>query len=66
MCRATPTSVAAMRVRLGDFKRNSYEDGQYVEMNVTTIYRHTDFVPQGKNPAVHTYIHKLNVYVLKK
>jgi len=51
---ATPTSVAALRVRLGDFKLNSYEDGQYVERNVTTIYRHTEFIPQTtKNPAIH-------------
>ncbi|OXA42972.1 Venom serine protease Bi-VSP [Folsomia candida] len=50
---STPASVAALRVRLGDFKLNTNEDGQYVEKNVTTVYRHTDFQPQGKNPAVH-------------
>lgn len=44
--------MAALRVRLGDFKLNTNEDGQYVEKNVTTVYRHTDFQPQGKNPAV--------------
>ncbi|CAL8093669.1 unnamed protein product [Orchesella dallaii] len=41
----TPASVAALRVRLGDFNRNSNIDGPYVERNVTTVYRHSDFVP---------------------
>jgi len=50
---SSPASVAALRVRLGDFKLNSHEDGVYMEKNVTTIYRHTEFVPQGKNPALH-------------
>jgi len=50
---SSPSSVAALRVRVGDFKLSSHEDGQYMERNVTTIYRHTDFMPQGKNPAVH-------------
>jgi secreted trypsin-like serine protease len=47
----TPASVAALRVRLGDFNRNSNSDGQYVERNVTTVYRHSDFVPQKSNSA---------------
>jgi secreted trypsin-like serine protease len=51
---SSPPSVAALRVRAGDFKLNTASDGlNYVERNVTTIYRSPEFVPQRKNPAVH-------------
>lgn len=49
---ATPSSVAALRVRVGDFKLNSQEDGIYVERNVSVVYRHADFGPQRLQPAV--------------
>jgi len=47
----TPQSVAALRVRLGDFNRGNTQDGQHYEANVTTVYRHSDFVSQKANSA---------------
>jgi len=59
--RVNPQTVAALRVYLGEYKKDSYEEGPLIERNVSIAYLHAQYKPptQKESPVYDIAVLKL-------